>query len=110
MKAIVLFAGLAFLLFSCERDQPEPKPQTKSHYRSIIPIPSSAMNSSLKQGSIYRIALEFKFGIMILTRPMKGMQVKFRVLSGGGTVDDDTVITNEEGRAFDALETGHILS
>jgi len=37
---------------------------------------------------------------------MNGMQVKFRVLSGGGSVDDDKVITDEEGRAFTYWKLG----
>ncbi len=104
MKAIVLFAGLAFLLFSCERDQPGPKPEQKPQ-----PVYYSYPygDEQFTEAGQY---LPDSIGIQIWNydtyRLLKGMQVKFRVLSGGGTVDDDTVITNEEGRAFTHWKLG----
>ncbi len=104
MKAIVFFTGLVFLLFSCERDQPEPKPEKKPQpvYYSIYG------DEQFTEAGQY---LPDSIGIQIWNydptySSMAGMQVKFRVLSGGGTVDDDKVITDEEGKAFTHWKLG----
>jgi hypothetical protein len=105
MKTIFLFAGLVFLLSSCERDQPGPKPEIKPQ-----PVYYSCFTYGDYQFTEAGLYLPDSIGIQIREYPsyraMNGIQVKFRVLSGGGSVDNDKVIADEEGRAFTHWKLG----
>jgi hypothetical protein len=105
VKAIVLFAGLVFLLFSCERDHPGPKPDIKPQ-----PVYYSFYTYGGEQFTDAGLYLPDSVGIQIWNyntyNPLTGAQVKFKVLSGGGTVDDDIVITDEQGRAYTHWKLG----
>lgn len=105
MKAIVLFAGLVFLLFSCERDHPDPKPENKPQ-----PVYYYFYYYGGEQFTEAGQYLPDSIGIQIRYPgnywPVKDMQVKFRVLSGGGAVDNDRVLTDENGIAFTHWKLG----
>jgi hypothetical protein len=105
MKAIVLFAGLLFLLHSCERDHPGPKPDIKPQ-----PVYYSYYTYGYNQFTEAGQYLPDSIGIQIWNyytgMPLANTPVKFKVLSGGGTVDDDSVITSDDGRAYTHWKLG----
>ncbi len=105
MKAIVLFAGIVFLLFSCERDHSEHKPEIKPQ-----PVYYYFYYYGAEQFTEAGQYLPDSIGIQISYPgnywPVKNMQVNFRVLSGGGTVDNDKVLTDENGIAFTHWKLG----